>query len=39
MLELPIFDSKTDVAFLEIGRKVMKNDISQMFAKGIVSAG
>ena len=37
MLELPIFDSKTDVAFLEIGRKVMKNDVSQMFAKGIVS--
>ena len=37
MLELPIFDSKTDVAFLEVGRKVMKNDISQMFAKGIVS--
>lgn len=37
MLELPIFDSKTDVAFLEVGRKVMQNDISQMFAKGIVS--
>ncbi|MEX5321162.1 formate/nitrite transporter family protein [Pseudomonas shirazica] len=37
MLELPIFDSKTDVAFLEVGRKVMKNDVSQMFAKGIVS--
>ncbi len=37
MLELPIFDSKTDVAFLEVGRKVMKNDISRMFAKGIVS--
>ena len=37
MLELPIFDSKTDMAFLEIGRKVMSNDISQMFAKGIVS--
>lgn len=37
MLELPIFDGKTDVAFLEVGRKVMKNDISQMFAKGIVS--
>ncbi|MFJ4393060.1 formate/nitrite transporter family protein [Pseudomonas soli] len=37
MLELPIFDSKTDVAFLEVGRKVMTNDISQMFAKGIVS--
>ena len=37
MLELPIFDAKTDVAFLEVGRKVMKNDISQMFAKGIVS--
>lgn len=37
MLELPIFDSKTDVAFLEVGRKVMKNDITQMFAKGIVS--
>lgn len=37
MLELPIFDSKTDVAFLEIGRKVMHNDPSQMFAKGIVS--
>ncbi|MGE7993754.1 formate/nitrite transporter family protein [Pseudomonas sp. NPDC089554] len=37
MLELPIFDSKTDIAFLEIGRKVMQNDIGQMFAKGIVS--
>ncbi|HDS1737739.1 MULTISPECIES: formate/nitrite transporter family protein [Pseudomonas] len=37
MLELPIFDSKADVAFLEIGRKVMTNDISQMFAKGIIS--
>ncbi|MFG0321764.1 MULTISPECIES: formate/nitrite transporter family protein [Pseudomonas] len=37
MLELPIFDSKTDVAFLEVGRKVMKNDVSQMFAKGIIS--
>jgi formate/nitrite transporter FocA (FNT family) len=37
MLELPIFDGKTDVAFLEVGRKVMKNDIGQMFAKGIVS--
>ncbi|MBA1203328.1 hypothetical protein G7009_16495 [Pseudomonas capeferrum] len=37
MLELPIFDAKTDVAFLEVGRKVMENDISQMFAKGIVS--
>lgn len=37
MLELPIFDTKTDVAFLEVGRKVMQNDISQMFAKGIVS--
>jgi formate/nitrite transporter FocA (FNT family) len=37
MLELPIFDSKTDVAFLDIGRKVMENDVSQMFAKGIVS--
>lgn len=37
MLELPIFDSKTDIAFLEVGRKVMNNDIGQMFAKGIVS--
>lgn len=37
MLELPIFDSRTDVAFLEVGRKVMMNDVSQMFAKGIVS--
>ncbi|MFB4394113.1 MULTISPECIES: formate/nitrite transporter family protein [unclassified Pseudomonas] len=37
MLELPIFDSKTDIAFLEVGRKVMQNDIGQMFAKGIVS--
>ena len=36
-LELPIFDSKTDVAFLDIGRKVMENDVSQMFAKGIIS--
>jgi formate/nitrite transporter FocA (FNT family) len=37
MLHLPIFDSKTDAAFLEIGRKVMENGVGQMFAKGIVS--
>jgi len=37
MLYLPIFDSKTDQAFLEVGRKVMENDLSQMFAKGIIS--
>ena len=37
MLHLPIFDSKTDQAFLDIGRKVMENDPRQMFAKGIVS--
>ena len=37
MLELPIFDGQTDVAFLDIGRKVMENDVSQMFAKGIIS--
>ena len=37
MLKLPIFDSKTDLAFLDIGRKVMENDAGQMFAKGIVS--
>lgn len=37
MLHLPIFDTQTDKAFLEIGRKVMENDVSQMFAKGIVS--
>ncbi|MGZ7455879.1 formate/nitrite transporter family protein [Pseudomonas sp. Ma2-10] len=37
MLNLPIFDSKTDLAFLDIGRKIMENDVSQMFAKGIVS--
>ncbi|MBX8485685.1 formate/nitrite transporter family protein [Pseudomonas cichorii] len=37
MLNLPIFDSKTDQAFLEIGHKVMENDISHMFSKGIVS--
>ena len=37
MLHLPIFDSKTDLAFLEIGRKVMENHTGQMFAKGIVS--
>ncbi|MCI3946141.1 hypothetical protein BW686_18445 [Pseudomonas syringae] len=37
MLNLPIFDASTDKAFLEIGRKVMENDISQMFSKGIVS--
>ncbi|WP_028695395.1 formate/nitrite transporter family protein [Pseudomonas cremoricolorata] len=37
MLELPIFDTKTDLAFLEVGRKVMENDIGQMFAKGIIS--
>ncbi|WP_397459747.1 formate/nitrite transporter family protein [Pseudomonas asplenii] len=37
MLHLPIFDAKTDLAFLEIGRKVMENEPPQMFAKGIVS--
>ena len=37
MLHLPIFDTKTDLAFLDIGRKVMENDASKMFAKGIVS--
>ena len=37
MLELPIFDIKTDHAFLEIGRKVLENDLSQMFSKGIIS--
>ncbi|MEN1833076.1 formate/nitrite transporter family protein [Pseudomonas lijiangensis] len=37
MLNLPIFDSQTDQAFLEIGRKVMENDVSHMFSKGIVS--
>jgi formate/nitrite transporter FocA (FNT family) len=37
MLHLPIFDSKTDDAFLQIGRKVMENDVTHMFSKGIVS--
>jgi formate/nitrite transporter FocA (FNT family) len=37
MLNLPIFDTQTDHAFLEIGRKVMENDVSHMFSKGIVS--
>ncbi|MCG6573201.1 hypothetical protein EGM97_00570 [Pseudomonas sp. AF32] len=37
MLHLPIFDQRTDLAFLEIGRKVMENDTGQMFAKGIIS--
>ena len=37
MLHLPVFDTKTDQAFLEIGRKVMENDAGQMFAKGIIS--
>ncbi|VVO42309.1 formate/nitrite transporter family protein [Pseudomonas fluorescens] len=37
MLHLPIFDRKTDLAFLDIGRKIMENHPSQMFAKGIVS--
>jgi formate/nitrite transporter FocA (FNT family) len=37
MLHLPIFDPKTDAAFIEIGKKVMENDVGQMFSKGIVS--
>lgn len=37
MLHLPIFDTKTDAAFLEIGRKVLENDVNKMFAKGVVS--
>ena len=37
MLHLPIFDTKTDAAFLDIGRKVMENDATKMFAKGIIS--
>ncbi|MDY7559686.1 formate/nitrite transporter family protein [Pseudomonas sp. 10B1] len=37
MLHLPIFDLRTDAAFLDIGHKVMENDVSQMFSKGIIS--
>lgn len=37
MLNLPIFDADTDKAFLEIGRKVLENDLGQMFSKGIIS--
>jgi formate/nitrite transporter FocA (FNT family) len=37
MLHLPIFDAKTDAAFLDIGHKVMENNVSQMFSKGIIS--
>lgn len=37
MLRLPIFDASTDKAFLEIGRKVMENEVSHMFSKGIIS--
>jgi formate/nitrite transporter FocA (FNT family) len=37
MLHLPIFDPKTDAAFIEIGKKVMENNVGQMFSKGIVS--
>lgn len=37
MLHLPIFDAKTDAAFLDIGHKVMENSVSQMFSKGIIS--
>ncbi|EGH66546.1 transporter [Pseudomonas syringae pv. actinidiae str. M302091] len=37
MLNLPIFDTSTDKAFLEIGRKVMENDLGEIFSKGIVS--
>src|SRR5471032_210171 len=37
MLHLPIFDPKTDAAFIEIGKKVMENNVGQMFSKGIIS--
>jgi len=37
LLHLPIFHTKTDMACLEIGRKIMENDPGQMFAKGIIS--
>lgn len=37
MLHLPIFDTKADAAFLDIGRKVLENEWGQMFAKGIIS--
>jgi len=37
ILHLPLFDAKADAKFLEIGTKVMENDASAMFAKGIVS--
>ncbi len=37
MLKLPIFDAQTDAAFLEIGRKLMENDSSEMFARGVIS--
>lgn len=36
-LELPIFDTRTDEAFLEIGREIMHQDAYMMFAKAIVS--
>ncbi len=37
MLQLPIFDTQTDEAFLEIGHKLMENDSTQMFARGVIS--
>ncbi len=37
LLRLPIFDAQADAAFLEIGRKLMENDSSQMFARGVIS--
>lgn len=37
ILHLPLFDAKADAKFLAIGTKVMENDATGMFAKGIVS--
>jgi formate/nitrite transporter FocA (FNT family) len=39
MLELPIFDSKTDIAFLDVGRKVMENDPARCSPRASSRAG
>ncbi|MGC3873599.1 formate/nitrite transporter family protein [Halomonas sp. GXIMD04776] len=37
LLAMPLFDAQTHDVFISLGKKVMSNDPSQMFAKGVVA--
>nr|WP_298414727.1 formate/nitrite transporter family protein [uncultured Halomonas sp.] len=37
LLAMPLFDTQTHGVFIALGEKIMKNDVSQMFAKGAIA--